>query len=146
MSKVASPSGRSPCSYGTISQTGSNTKTKRVSVSSQQSIIEDFSMMGVADESRVSLNQESPWESDDNDSTSETAPLFASPIYNVSEDGPSRIVRRKSSTETTDSVRCDCHEPPKPTDKASRNRLTIACIVVLLFMIGEVVGWLDLKM
>jgi len=98
-------------------------------------------MRGVLDERSVSLNEGSSGDSDD-DGTNEITPLYTSPTRSNGLSTQSTVVRRKQArTEARpDSVRCDCHEPPKPADKASRNRLTIACIVVLLFMIGEVIG------
>ena len=38
-------------------------------------------------------------------------------------------------------TRCLCHEKPKqPADRKARNRLIAACIIVFVFMIGEIVG------
>ena len=120
MSRVVSPSRSSPQSYGTISP-------------------EDVRMRGVADECNVSVDQDSSEESD-GANTDEVTPLFAGPCINVKDNGLSKVVRRKKTCPDTCEVRCYCHEPPKPADKTSRNRLIIASIVVLVFMIGEVVG------
>ena len=39
------------------------------------------------------------------------------------------------------SIRCECHvEQKDPTSRKARIKLIIACIIALLFMIGEVVG------
>ena len=37
-------------------------------------------------------------------------------------------------------TRCLCHEKPKPTDRKARNKLIAACMIVFVFMIGEVIG------
>lgn len=37
-------------------------------------------------------------------------------------------------------TRCLCHEKPKPTDSKARNKLIAACMIVFIFMIGEVIG------
>ena len=37
-------------------------------------------------------------------------------------------------------TRCLCHEKPKPTDSKARNKLIAACMIVFVFMIGEVIG------
>ena len=42
--------------------------------------------------------------------------------------------------EAEEDTRCLCHEKPKPTDSKARNKLIAACIIVFVFMIGEVVG------
>ena len=73
-----------------------------------------------------SFNQYLSEQKDYND-PNENTPLLTGPI-NSNED------------KFSSSVRCDCHEPIKPADKASRNRLIIASILVLMFMIGEVIG------
>ena len=102
-------------------------------------------MKGVADQPQPSINEDAS-EEDDSNSTSEVTPLVVSPaLSNVSETGASTVKRRGKSHNTLeppDSVRCDCHEQPTPADKASQNRLIIACIVVFLFMIGEIIGLL----
>lgn len=145
MSKPTSPSGKN--SYGAISPTASNTKAARASLSPPGSVV---TMTSMADDLSVSHKQDSSDESDNNDFTSEKMPLVTSPTINVTENGSSKTVRRRVNEykirDLPDTVRCDCHEPPKPADKASRNRLMIACVVVLIFMIGEVVGSLRLKL
>ena len=41
----------------------------------------------------------------------------------------------------SESVRCACHvKQPDKTSTKARNKLIIACILALFFMIGEVVG------
>ena len=140
MSRVSSPSGRSPSSYGAISPTALNIKAARRSISPPHS---EFTMKGVADQPKPSINEDSSGEEDDNNFTCEVTPLVTSP-----ENGASKVKRRgkgHNALDLPDSVRCDCHEQPKPADKASRNRLIIACIVVLLFMIGEIIGLLRLQ-
>ena len=143
MSRVSSPSGRSPSSYGAISPTPSNVKMGRTSVSPLRS---EFTMIGVADQPNPSINQHSSEEEDDNNFNSENTPLVTSPAFsNASENEASKVRRRGKGQDIIDlpeSVRCDCHEQPKPADKASRNRLIVASIVVLLFMIGEIIGLL----
>lgn len=137
MSKVTSPS--SQISPSAISPAPSNIKVARDSVSPLRSVT-DYTIAGVVDESNVSINQYSSEESDDSDHTSEISPLITSSTSNPE---PSKLVRRGNGQKplrSPDTVRCDCHGQPKPADKASRNRLIIACIVVLIFMIGEVVG------
>ena len=47
---------------------------------------------------------------------------------------------RRLEEEEEDDTRCLCHEKPKPTDSKARNKLIAACIIVFVFMIGEVVG------
>lgn len=138
MSTSNSPSGRSP--YGIISPKPSNTKAARKSISPPP-VGKNVIMRDVAsDECSVSLERDSSEESDENDSISENVPLITSQTINASENVPSKVVRRRKGQNITDSVHCVCHEPPKPADKASRNRLMVACIVVLLFMIGEIIG------
>ena len=54
--------------------------------------------------------------------------------------GPSFVVHTRSSP-VEDKVRCECHE--KVTDNTTRKakiKLIIACLVALVFMVGEVVG------
>ena len=79
--------------------------------------------VGMAEDS---FNQRSSEQKDQSD-PDENTPLLTGPINN-------------DEDKFSGSVRCDCHEPIKPADKASRNRLIIASILVLLFMIGEVIG------
>ena len=138
MSRDTSPSGRSP-SYGTISPKPSNTKDARLSLSPPMS---NITMRDMADEHRISLNQDQDSSEEDEyeHPTSENTPLVISPTSHGSESSPTGLRNRRKTSEPQDTVRCDCHEPPKPADKASRNRLIIACVVVLVFMIGEVVG------
>lgn len=142
MSRDASPSGRSP-SYGTISPRLPNIKAARKSLSPP---ISDITMRGMADdplnEPGVSLNQDQDSLQGDEDDhlTSENTPLVTSPTSNSSETSPTGLRKRRKTSELSYSVRCDCHEQPKPADKASRNKLIIACVIVLVFMIGEVVG------
>ena len=140
MSRDASPSGRNP-SYGTISPRLSNIKAARKSLSPPMS---DITMRGIADEPGVSLNQDQDSLQGDEDEhvTSENTPLVTSPTSNSSETSPTGLRKRHKTSELPYSVCCDCHEQPKPADKASQNKLIIACVIVLVFMIGEVVGWL----
>ena len=89
-------------------------------------------------------------EQDDDTSTdgsdSETKPLFRNPPTVLDEE-QSRFLQQCGQIELvskaeTNHIRCDCHESPKPADRAARNKLMhIVCVVVLLFMIGEVIGW-----
>jgi len=93
----------------------------------------------------TSLNNNNQQDSDDTDtSDSETKPLFDDYTRTGLDEGPSKLVRRKKNEMVLKAepkqIRCDCHEQPKPADTAARNRLMIACVVVLIFMIGEVVG------
>ena len=37
-------------------------------------------------------------------------------------------------------TRCYCHKMPKPDDRKARNKLIAACVIVFLFMMGEVLG------
>ena len=61
----------------------------------------------------------------------ETEPLIRSPDI--------RIVN--SDLPLDASIRCECHVKPKdPTSRKARIKLIIACVIALLFMIGEVVG------
>ena len=89
------------------------------------------------------VNQTS-FQEDDSSSADEVTPLITRPVSSyMSEDGASKIKRRgkdQNALELAESVRCDCHEPPKSADKRARNRLIVACIIVLLFMIGEIIG------
>ena len=48
---------------------------------------------------------------------------------------------RECSSPVEDNVRCECHE--KVTDNTTQKakiKLIIACLVALVFMVGEVVG------
>ena len=49
-------------------------------------------------------------------------------------------VLRNRYRRVEEDTRCLCHEKPKPTDSKARNKLIAACIIVFVFMIGEVVG------
>ena len=135
MSRDASPSSGNP---DTIAPVSSNTKAARNSLSPPMI---DVSLRPMADVRGVSLNRSSS-EDEDDDPTNENTPLIASPTSVTSDTSSTGVRNRRKVSGLSDSVRCDCHEPPKPADKASRNRLMIACVVVLVFMIGEVVGWL----
>ena len=94
----------------------------------------------------VSLNNNNQQDDDTDTSDSETKPLFEDYNRTVLDEGSSKLVRRKQNEMVLKEpvepkqIRCDCHEQPKPADTAARNRLMIACVVVLIFMIGEVVG------
>lgn len=135
MSRNASPSGGS---FDTTAPVLSNITAARKSLSPPSV---DVSLRGMADAGpKVSLNQDSSSENEDDYPTSENTPLITSPTSNTSDTSSTGVRNRRRILELPDSVRCDCHEPPKPADKASRNRLMIACIIVLVFMIGEVVG------
>ena len=48
-------------------------------------------------------------------------------------------IRRDSGTPLPDQ-RCECHTQVKKKDNKARNKLIIATICVLLFMIGEIIG------
>ena len=54
--------------------------------------------------------------------------------------GGSSILRNRYRRLEEDGTRCLCHEKPKPTDRKARNKLIAACLIVFVFMIGEVVG------
>ena len=150
MSRVGSPpaTGRGPgLTFPSVfSPTTSNIIAARKSVSPPQR--PEFTMRGVVNEPiytpiNFAVNQESS-EEDDSSSADEITPLVTSPVSSdMGENGASKIKRRsngQNTLELPESVRCDCHEPPKPADKGARNRLIAACIVVLLFMIGEIIG------
>ena len=134
-----------------ISPTTSNIIAARKSVSPPQR--PEFTMRGVLDELthtpiNFAINQASS-EEDDSSSADEIAPLITSPVSSdMGENGTSQIKRRgkgQNTSELPESVRCDCHEPPKPADKGARNRLIVACIIVLIFMIGEIIGNVNYK-
>ena len=132
MSRDASPPGGNP---DTVAPVSSNTKAARASLSPPMI---DVSLKAMAEVRGVSINESSS-EDEDDQPTNEATPLITSPT-SVTSDTSSTGVRNRRILGLPDAVRCDCHEPPKPADKASRNRLMIACVVVLVFMIGEVVG------
>ena len=51
------------------------------------------------------------------------------------------IFLRSQVNSLEDAIRCGCHvHVPDVTSKKARNKLIIACILALLFMIGEIVG------
>ena len=133
MSRDASPSGGNP---DTIAPVSSNTEAARKSLSPPMI---DMSLKAMVDVRGVSINESSS-EDEDDQPTNEITPLIASPTSVTSDTSSTGVRNRRQVLGLPDSVRCDCHEPPKPADKASRNRLMIACAVVLVFMIGEVVG------
>lgn len=54
--------------------------------------------------------------------------------------GGSSVLRNRYRRLEEDGTRCLCHEKPKPTDRKARNKLIAACLIVFVFMIGEVVG------
>ena len=53
------------------------------------------------------------------------------------------VLRNRSNKleheEETD-TRCLCHEKPMPPDRKARNKLIAACVIVFIFMMGEVLG------
>ena len=135
--------------FVTVSPTSlsANDRTSRRVVAS--SLWKGFSMDNVVVNRSINepLNIDS--EQDDDTSTdgsdSETKPLFRNPPTVLDEE-QSRLLQRRGqielvSTAETNHIRCDCHESPKPADRTARNKLMIACVVVLLFLIGEVIGW-----
>jgi len=103
----------------------------------------DFSMDNVVANRSDNNQPDDDADSSDSSRDSETKPLFGNNPRVV--EGPSTVVRRRRNVVGTKAepkqIRCDCHEQPKPTDTAARNRLMVACAIVLVFMIGEVVGW-----
>ncbi|CAI7999525.1 Zinc transporter 2 [Geodia barretti] len=63
----------------------------------------------------------------DSESSDETSPLLT--------------LRPRQVNSLEDAVHCGCHvKVPDVTSKKARNKLIIACILALLFMIGEIVG------
>jgi len=49
--------------------------------------------------------------------------------------------QRNHHDELKEETRCLCHEEVKqPSDRKARNRLIAACIIVFVFMIGEISG------
>ena len=130
--------------YVTVSPTSpaTNDGTSR-GVVAASSIWKDFSMDKAVGNRSYNSEQDDDTITDGSDS--ETKPLLCNP-RTVLDEGPPRLVQRRQNSPLvpkveTNQIRCDCHEPPKPADKAARNKLMIACVVVLLFMIGEVIGW-----
>ena len=149
MSRVGSSPVRGLTSSSIISTTASNIIASRnPSVAPPQR--SEFTMRGVANEPIHTPIDQAPASSEEDDSSSadEVAPLIASPISSTTgENGASNVKRRGKGhnvLELPESVRCDCHETPKPADKRSRNKLIVACIIVLLFMIGEIIGMVAL--
>lgn len=59
---------------------------------------------------------------------------------NRSRNGITSVLRNRYRRLEEEDTRCLCHEKPKPTDRKSRNKLIAACMIVFVFMIGEVVG------
>ena len=147
MSRVVSPRARGLNSPSFISLTTSNFIAAKKSVSPPQP--SEITMQDVAEKPihnpvNFATNRVSS-EEDDSSKADEVTPLITNPVSSYAgENGASKIKGRgkghRNTSELPEPVRCDCHETPKPTDKGSRNRLIVACIVVLLFMIGEVIG------
>ena len=77
-------------------------------------------------------------------STSHSAPtVFSSsaPTVHIHCSSHSPCHFQSSGDDDDEPVRCACHvRQPNKTSTKARNKLIVACILALLFMIGEVVG------
>ena len=75
-----------------------------------------------------------------------TSPIPNSPTESISDEteplirAPDILVIN-GDLPLNESIRCECHVKQKnPTSRKARIKLIIACVIALLFMIGEVVG------
>ena len=74
--------------------------------------------------------------------TRASADLVVSRVTATNINNGSDGVLRNRYKRLEEDTRCLCHEKPKPTDGKARNKLIAACMIVFVFMIGEVVGTL----
>lgn len=68
------------------------------------------------------------------------SPVTSHTASTVISNGSTSVLRNRYGRLKEEDTRCLCHEKPKPTDRKARNKLMVACIIVFVFMISEIVG------